>query len=248
MANKLVWKYEHYSTLSSTNDYCIEIAKLGHKTNLAVLADVQTKARGSRGRKWIEQKGNLAFSLLYWPENKNFKNNWIAFVAALALYDAIQFFVHSGQDLIIKWPNDLLYQGKKIAGILVESNLSTSNYLEWLVIGFGVNIETIPQIDRAVGCIRDIIPNPPSAYALSKKIIDFFEYWTGALLNHKEAIIREAWLKKSVPLYSSLSIHIGGKVWKGNYCGIDEHGLLLLQIEKELKHFSTGEIFWLYNS
>ena len=204
MEKRRFWKFEHYSTLSSTNDHCIEMARSGNKTDLAVLADSQSSPRGSRGRKWIEPQGNLAFSLLYWPRSSNIKLNWIPFVAALSLYDAVRFYSKVDHELFIKWPNDLLYKNRKI--------------------------------------------EPTLAKELSKKIIYYFDYWINFLTNDQEKIIREAWIEKSIPLNSKLTVNLQQNSWEGIYCGIDEHGLLLLQTVKEMRSFSTGEVFWLDNS
>ncbi len=248
MEKRRFWKFEHYSTLSSTNDYCIEIARLGNKTDLAVLADSQSSPRGSRGRKWIEPQGNLAFSLLYWPRSSNIKLNWIPFVAALSLYDAVRFYSKVDHELFIKWPNDLLYKNRKIGGILIESNISKTSHLEWLVMGFGVNINSYPDLNRKLGCLKDFVTKPPLAKELSKKIIYYFDYWINFLTNDQEKIIREAWIEKSIPLNSKLTVNLQQNSWEGIYCGIDEHGLLLLQTVKEMRSFSTGEVFWLDNS
>lgn len=248
MENKTFWKFEHHFTLTSTNDYCIEAARQGCKTNLAVLADSQTIPRGSRGRNWVEPKGNLAFSLLYWPQFKEIKMNWISFVAALSLYDSVHFYSNQTNDLFIKWPNDLLYKNKKIAGILIECSMNPSTGLEWLVFGFGVNIKSYPELNRQLGCLQDFIQHPPSALELSKTLLYYYKHWISLLENNQEDFIREAWLQRTIPLNSNLTVRLGHQSWEGIYCGIDKHGLLLLQTGKELKHFSTGEVFLFNNS
>lgn len=242
------WQVEHHHTLPSTNDYCIEQAKLGNRTNLAVLADTQTAPRASRGRKWIEPRGNLNFSLLYWPKFSIDKLNWLPFIASLSLYDAVCKLCDNSHNIVIKWPNDLLFIDKKVGGILIESNINLPDQFEWVVIGFGVNIYSAPVLNRQVGCLRDLTKNVPSNLLLSQKITEYFDYWITYLLNEDIHYIRQVWLKRSLPLYSPLSITLDGTRWEGTYNGINEQGLLLLKTDQELKKFSTGEVFWLYNN
>ncbi|MDI2113515.1 biotin--[acetyl-CoA-carboxylase] ligase [Commensalibacter nepenthis] len=250
MDNKITWQVEHYPTLPSTNDYCIEQARLKKKTNLAVLTDSQTAPRGSRGREWIEPTGNLALSFLYWPSFSVEKVGWLPFISSLALFDAVTELCGSYSDLRIKWPNDLLFQNKKIAGILIESHVEYPDILEWLVIGIGLNICFAPVVvGREIGCLRDFIGGDlPSSSLVAQKISEYLAFWIDCLCQGKEALIRKSWLKKGLPLGSSLTVTSGNKKYIGIYKGIDEKGFLLLQTETELKHLSAGELFCLDQS
>lgn len=247
MDNRITWQVEYYPTLPSTNDYCIEQARLKNKINLAVLTDSQTAPRGSRGRKWVEPTGNLALSFLYWPTFSVKKVGWVPFIASLALYDAIVELCGNYSDLYIKWPNDLLFQNKKIAGILIESHVEYPDILEWLVIGIGLNICSAPVVEgREVGCLRDFVyTDLPSSLLVSSKIRERLSYWICYLDQGKEQFIRETWLQRSLPIDTSLSVTSGKKIYTGIYKGINEEGFLLLQTETGLKHLSAGELFCL---
>lgn len=248
MSFKNIWQIEHHSILPSTNDYCIEQAELGRKENLAVLADAQTAPRASRGRKWIEPKGNLNFSLLYWPQLPVKKPNWFPFVAALALYDAIYNLCDNSHNLSIKWPNDLLFGNKKVGGILIERSINVPTCFEWIVIGFGVNVYSTPSLNREISCLREFSTYIPSTSFLSQKITEFFDYWLQYLNNGYEYKIRQAWLKRSLPLHTPLTVAFGNNRWDGIYYGINEEGLLILKTQDgDLKEFSVGEVLWSYH-
>lgn len=250
MDNSIIWQVEHYLTLPSTNDYCIEQAKLNKKLNLAVLTDSQTAPRGSRGRGWVEPTGNLALSFLYWPSFSINKVSWVPFIASLALYDAVDELCGSSADLCIKWPNDLLFKNKKIAGILIESYVEYPNILEWLVMGFGLNIYSAPKIEgKELGCLKDFFKKDlPQACEVAEKVREYLTYWIGCLIQGKEAFIREAWLQRSLPLDTSLIVNQGNCSYKGIYKGIDNKGFLLLQTQTAIESFSAGELFCLDQS
>lgn len=247
MHNSIIWQVEHYPTLPSTNDYCIEQAKLGKKLNLAVLTDSQTAPRGSRGRNWVEPTGNLALSFLYWPSFSVKEVGWVPFIASLALYDAVDELCGSSVELCIKWPNDLLFKNKKIAGILIESHVEYPDILEWLVLGFGLNIYSAPRVEgREIGCLGEFIQEGlPTASKVATKVKEYLTYWIKCLIQGKKSFIRDAWLQRSLPLDTSLIVNQGNCSYKGIYKGIDESGFLLLQTETALKCFSAGELFCL---
>lgn len=250
MDNRIIWQVEHYPTLPSTNDYCIEQAKLGRKLNLAVLTDSQTAPRGSRGREWVEPTGNLALSFLYWPSFSVKDVCWVPFIASLALYDAIDALCGTSEDLYIKWPNDLLFKNKKIAGILIESHVEYPDILEWLVLGFGLNICSAPIIEgKELGCLKDFVTGDlPQAVEVSKKIQEYLTYWIECLIQGKALFIRDAWLQRSLPLDTSLIVKQGNYSYKGIYKGVDQQGFLLLQTPTALESFSAGELFCLEQS
>ncbi|CAI3933105.1 biotin--[acetyl-CoA-carboxylase] ligase [Commensalibacter communis] len=250
MDNKITWQVEHYPTLPSTNDYCIEQARLKEKINLAVLTDSQTAPRGSRGREWVEPTGNLALSFLYWPSFSVEKIGWVPFISSLALFDAVTELCGTYSDLYIKWPNDLLFQNKKIAGILIESHVEYPNVLEWFVIGIGLNICSAPMVEgRELGCLKDFVSDElPSPLLIADKIRQYLSYWISRLDQGQEQFIRESWLQKGLPLGRSLTVTSGNEKYIGIYKGIDEKGFLLLQTETSLKQLSAGELFCLYES
>lgn len=133
----------HLDEVDSTNSYAISLLKNVNLTEGTLIsAKHQTKGRGQRGNLWDAMAGqNATFSLIVKPaflnENQLF---YLSKCAALALYDVLAYFLNTGHfDIKIKWPNDILVNGKKIAGVLIENVLS-GRQLSWSVAGIGLNI------------------------------------------------------------------------------------------------------------
>jgi BirA family biotin operon repressor/biotin-[acetyl-CoA-carboxylase] ligase len=147
------WRLEIHDSLTSTNDVCIGRAETGEAAGLAVLARRQTGARGSRGRGWTEPpSGNLALSVLLRPGTALDRPGLWPFLAGLALHQALR--QVSPAAVTLKWPNDVLLRGRKLAGILIERGLRADG--AWLVIGFGANLAAAPLLaDRSGAGRRD---------------------------------------------------------------------------------------------
>ena len=136
-------KQIHFPVLYSTNDYLKDNYKDIDNFTF-VSADKQTKARGRNNRKWDSDEGSLSFSLLI--KNKEYFNSYsgISIVAAYTILEVIKEYIPN--DVMIKWPNDVLVDGKKICGILLES-IST-NEIECLIIGVGINVNQVEFINK----------------------------------------------------------------------------------------------------
>ena len=122
------YQLERVASLPSTSDACVERARAGAPDGLAILADVQTAGRGSRGRSWACPPGNLYLSVLLRPRNRAEEagaGQW-ALLAGVALIDTLAAFSASPDGLRLKWPNDVLSDGAKLAGILVDAAMTPS--------------------------------------------------------------------------------------------------------------------------
>ena len=116
-----VYRLVALDSVESTNDEAWRLAEEGAAERTLVWALVQTKGRGRRGRVWVAQPGNLVFSLLLRPERPPMEAAQIGFLAALALGEAVGSVAPPMIEVQYKWPNDVLFNGRKGAGILLES-------------------------------------------------------------------------------------------------------------------------------
>lgn len=238
------WRIEHYSILPSTNDYCIERAKAGCNDRLAVIANQQTAARGSRGRSWTEPEGHLALSIMIKPTSTFIQSFYWPFIASLAFYDGVCKTIGNNEKLCIKWPNDLLGNQKKLGGILIESQIQYPNLIEWIVIGFGLNIKNKPvSLDRPVSCLADITGFLPKPVVFAKFILESFSYWEDIAIQKGFPNIRNAWMQRSFPIGTAMTVSLHGKKIDGLYQGINQEGILLLQTKNGLEKIAIGEIF-----
>jgi len=135
----LQYSFHHYETLSSTNDEAIQLAASGEPEGTVVTADFQLSGRGREGRAWQSVRGkDLLLSLVLRPTFTINHLSGITLLAAEAVHDTLKVFGITSE---IKRPNDVLVKGKKIAGILTESQ-SKGNAVDWCVVGVGINVNT----------------------------------------------------------------------------------------------------------
>ena len=137
-----IFKFEN---VTSTNDIAINLIKKEQKETGCVYADIQTKGRGTHGREWISEKGNL-FGSIFFPLKNNYPPfNEFTTINPLIISDVIKHFCEK-KNINLKFPNDIFVNGKKICCILQE--LIVSNSRKFLIIGIGVNIVSNPDINN----------------------------------------------------------------------------------------------------
>ena len=139
----VAWRLQVFDSLDSTNEEVRRQAEAGVTEGLAVLAKQQTAGRGRRGRVWDSPPGNLFLSLLLRPHSTPGQAATLSFLTAVALLEALDLAAVPGK-LTCKWPNDVLVNGAKIAGILLESRTGPDGALGWVTVGIGVNLAWHP--------------------------------------------------------------------------------------------------------
>ncbi|NHN83916.1 biotin--[acetyl-CoA-carboxylase] ligase [Acetobacter musti] len=235
------WRFECYDELPSTSDACIERAGKGEADGLAILALSQTRARGSRGRIWADPGDSLALSVLLRPDDtERAGNTFWAFIAAVAFYDGLANESISHR-LRIKWPNDVLLDGRKLGGLLVEVDGTPA---EHVVIGFGANLVCSPRISgRHLACLAEHVPicDP---HIIAPRILERLTHWRRIFQRDGFDVIKRAWLARSLPIGSPLVVSDGKTYSHGLFMGLGEGGELLLDREGKRERFVTGEIFY----
>lgn len=167
----------------------------------------------------------------------------LSFVAALAVADAFEAFGAVGVQL--KWPNDVLIGGEKAAGILLESSGVSEGRLDWLAIGFGLNLvwapEDTPYPATALSAHVASIPKPSTALA---SLADAWAGWFEAWITEGFSPIREAWLARARGLGETLTARIGSAEIKGIFEGLDPSGALILRTAAGQRTVAAGEVFF----
>ena len=210
------WRWQHYAELVSTQDAAIEAARSGTPGRLAITADRQTAGRGSRGRSWSAPLGNLNLSLLLRPAQARPDPGYWAMLAGVALYEALAPFATG---LVLKWPNDLLCQGGKLGGILIDSAVDASGLLEWVVIGIGANLSHAPRLDaRATACVG---PAGPGQAQVARDVV-------AALDAVSTQDVRAAWLARAHPVGTPLCVATPHGRVTAPFAGLTPRGELLL--------------------
>lgn len=237
-----------FEEIDSTNAEALRRAAAGDRGNLWIVAGRQTQGRGRRARPWMSAEGNLHASLLMRPRLPVPVAGQLSFVAALALFDAVADCASGlAPALKLKWPNDLLLGGAKVAGILLESLGGEGGRLDTLVIGFGVNCRhhpadtPFPATDLAVAGAH-VTPSALVA-ALAARFEEAVATWDeGADFER----IRRAWLARATGLGERITVRLGsGRELAGTFADLDAQGSLVLRAaDGSERAVAAGDVFF----
>jgi BirA family biotin operon repressor/biotin-[acetyl-CoA-carboxylase] ligase len=237
------WRLSVHDELASTQDLVLAAAAAGEPEGLAILARRQVAGRGTQGRPWRSGAGNLALSLLWRPGGSAQALPRWSLLAAVALADAVAAELPPGTPLTLKWPNDLLLDGAKCAGILTDAASDGDGTLEWLVLGIGVNLAHAPELPgRRTASLAAFIAHPPEAALFAQALLRRLSAWRGRLEREGFACVREAWLARGPRVGTELSLFQSGTPWHGIFMGLAEDGRLLLRIGGRDRAFMSGEV------
>lgn len=233
-----------YETIGSTSDEAKRLARDGAVEGLIVWALQQHAGRGRRGRVWASPAGNLYLSLVLRPNCRAATAAQLGFVAALALGDALSDLIPPGIELRYKWPNDLLANGKKLAGILLETEMTAGDVPDFVVIGIGVNLTSSPQDTAypATSLTGEGIPGIAPRAALDA-FIGHFSHWLQRWREAGFAPIRTAWLARGTGLGEAVQVRLDRETFDGRFLDLDEDGALLLGMAEGSRRIAAGEIF-----
>jgi BirA family biotin operon repressor/biotin-[acetyl-CoA-carboxylase] ligase len=229
----------------SSNDEAKRLAEAGAPDGTLVWALSQTAGRGRRGRQWLSEPGNLFLSLVVRPDCPPYQAVQLTFVAALAVRDMLCGFLGDDAPIACKWPNDVLVDGRKISGILLESATVGSGNIEWLVLGVGVNLRGYPivaakhpataLIDEGAG---EVLP----AAAL-ERFAEAFSRRRAAWRDGGFDAVRDSWLEHAYGIGRAAEVRLESGIHSGVFTGIDEGGALCLRgRDGTERHFSAGDV------
>ncbi len=236
------WRLEVFEQLTSTSDFCVARAKDGEPEGLAVLAAIQTGGRGSRGRAWQSPEGNLNLSVLLRPNLRPSECGIYALLAGVAVADAVNRQLHAGTTATLKWPNDVLLDGSKFAGILIDAAPSVA-LIDWLVIGIGVNLVYAPAIAGRRTTSLSAHGMTLTAQAATQMVLDQLSFWLEILKNAGTGSIRSAWLDRAHPIGAAIEVKSAKGVKDGVFAGLSDTGALLMLRSETIERIDTGEIF-----
>ncbi len=221
-----------FESIDSTNEEALRRLSAGERSPLWIVADEQRRGRGRSGRRWHSPKGNLYATLVIETGVSPAVATQLSFVAALAVHDAVAAHLPAGQipRLRLKWPNDVMLGGAKLAGILLESLASPKGKRLAVIIGIGINVAHAPQeTERAVATLG---LEPPAVAQVFASAAAAFDEWLARWdEGHGFPAIREAWLGRALALNEPISVNLNGSAIRGRFRGVDAAGALQLETE-----------------
>ena len=239
-------------SIDSTNAEAKRLAESGAPDYTLVWAKRQTAGRGRRGRSWVSSEGNLYFSILLRMPYPIRDVMQLGFVAANAVADAVQVLVPRGAFVNVKWPNDVLVENQKIAGILMEAEMDAAKpgQLEWLVLGIGVNINSHPaDIDSehpatslaAQGVTGAGLDVQAMLDTLAKRFLAGVATWR----NLGFGPIRRHWLARAKGLGGPVTVRLADETLHGIFAALDEDGALVLHLDGQPnRRITAGDVFF----
>ncbi|MEO0894424.1 MAG: biotin--[acetyl-CoA-carboxylase] ligase [Pseudomonadota bacterium] len=214
-----------------------------------IMAEKQTAARGRRGRGWAMPEGNFAATLVLQPDEPADQVALRSFVAALALFDALVAVTGRAESFALKWPNDVLLNGGKLAGILLES-AGSGDAARHLLIGIGVNLTSAPEISEVdTGAVRPVAVLSETGIALKPDafldhLAAAYAAWEHQFVTFGFAPVREAWLVRAARLGEVITARTGTTETTGTFETVDETGRLVLKTPGGRQAISAADVFF----
>lgn len=214
-----------------------------------IMAREQTMGRGRRGRGWSMPAGNFAATLAMQPPGSPADASLYSFVAALALHEALAAVCGPAGRLAIKWPNDVLLNSGKVAGILLEST-GRGATLSRLAVGIGVNLAACPAADELEpGAVPAVSVLGETGHTVAPEdfldlLAPAFARWQAQLVGQGFAPIRAAWTARAARIGETITARSGSVTRSGRFDGIDDSGALILTTASGREIIPAADIYF----
>lgn len=243
--NFLGYKIHHYDHIVSTNEIAKETAKKTKDERIVILADTQTEGKGRLGRLWLSPKGGIWLSIILRPKLSPKEALKLTLIASLAIAKTLTSMFELKAE--IKWPNDILVDGKKICGILTEA--STRDYnVEFAVVGIGINanidLATFPSnLQDIVTTLKHELGSEVKLKALLKTFLQSFERNYTRLQKGWWRPLLQEWKDMASFLGEQVEVSSSSEVLVGKALDVDDDGALILRLEDGvLKKIVVGDV------
>ncbi len=240
-------RYHYFSEIDSTNAHAARLAVEGAEEGTVVVADSQTRGRGRLGRVWESPSGvNLYFSMILRPPVEPRHTAQMTLISGLALAETVAGLGVQGVE--IKWPNDLLLNGGKLAGILTEM-AAEEDRVHYVVVGVGLNVNGqmlaySPEIQQIARSLHDQTQKTIKRAPLLADFLFRFEEWYRRYLTHGFAAIRDAWIENSGIRGKQVRVNLMKERFSGEAVDMDHEGFLIVrrQDDQNLVRVIAGDV------
>ncbi|MFL5202611.1 MAG: biotin--[acetyl-CoA-carboxylase] ligase [Microvirga sp.] len=237
---------------NSTNDDALQAARSGDPGQIWITAAEQLAGRGRHGRQWSSPPGNLYASLLLIDPCDTPSAPQLGFVAGLALHEAVESVTGvSAPRLALKWPNDLLLDGAKVSGLLLEGHRLQPDGPLAIVIGFGVNVAFAPTGTpypaSALQAVKSGLNRDEIFRALSSAFARTFSAWRmSARMNASDPFgaIRRLWLERAAGVGQEVTLRLPSGNKMGVFKGLDRFGRLQLKSDDRMELIDAGDLYF----
>jgi len=236
----------YYDTVTSTNVVAKKLAIEGYPEGTVIVAEEQTGGRGRMGRAWFSPWGkNVMFSLVLNPRVDLTQLPQLTMLAAVAVAGAIH--AATGVKAGIKWPNDLMLDGKKVCGILTEMS-AEMDQVNYLVVGVGLNVnvdenEFPPEVKEIATSLKIMAGDKINRAELLREILRHMDRYYLIWQQQGFTPVLKEWKENSVNLGQRAKVIFSGEVWEGICEDVDFDGALLLRLPGgSIKRFVAGEV------
>ena len=234
-------KIYHFDNIDSTNIFSKKLIKKDAIQGTVVVSDIQMKGRGRKDRNWFSPKGGLWFSIILYPKLSVNKSILVTMIASISVSQSIIKLTNTKP--VIKWPNDILINKKKVCGILTETEVKKGK-IEYMIVGIGLNVNNKlnDELSKSATSLIEEINKDISIQDLLKDILVNFDN-NYKLLNKKDFLqIRKLWLNFSNIIGRKVKIKEEESEIIGNVIDFSEDGSLIIESENKRKKIIFGDL------
>lgn len=233
--------------IDSTNAEAARRAGAGERGPLWIRAEEQTLGRGRQGHGWTTGGGNFAASLLFAPDCTAQQGALYSFVTSLAVADTLAVLAPPAE-VLLKWPNDVLVNGRKASGVLLESGGAPGGRLAWLIVGVGINLTSHPPADaiRPGGTSPTDLQAEGAAPVRPDDALTIlaarFAHWRARYETCGFPPIRTAWLDRAARRGQTIAARLADSTIEGIFEDMDATGALVLRTERGRRTIAAAEV------
>jgi len=235
-----------FGEVGSTMDEARALAEAGAGEGTVVWALRQTAGRGRQGRRWVSPAGNCYSTIVLRPACAAAEAARLSFLVSIAVAEAVTLAVDPGRQVRVacKWPNDVLADGRKIAGILLESRGGQGAAVDWLLAGVGINVAAFPADTPYPACAVRELGGAVDAGGMLELYLGRLAAWLEVWRREGFAPVRRAWLERAWGLGDRIEVRLANGELRGIFEGLDESGALILGLDEGgQRHVTAGDVY-----
>ena len=243
-------KIHYFTKVASTNDIAKKFAVKGAKEGTVIIAETQSRGKGRFGRRWASPKGGIYFSIILRPKVSPQDALKLTFMAAVAVAKAIKkMFILSAE---VKWPNDVLINGKKVCGILTEMS-TRDDVVDFVVVGIGinanVNVDLFPEdLRSAVTSLKEEMAEEVDLELFLRVLLEELEHYYMVFMRREFDIILKEWRSLTKLLGAYVEVVSFDEKFEGLAIDVDSSGALIVKLrDGTLKKVVSGDVTYRSN-